>query len=45
MEGTCKQGIKNCYKYDEKGKCLDCRDDHSLVLGRCRHNLLLGCRE
>ena len=36
--------MKNCEAYSEEGECQKCRSDHSLVLGACRHNLLLGCR-
>lgn len=44
VDGGCKTGFKNCQKYDENGKCADCKNDYSLVLGHCRHNFLLGCR-
>ena len=44
IDGVCKVGFKYCQKYDESDKCIDCRNDYSLVLGHCRHNFLLGCR-
>ncbi len=42
--GTCKLTTKYCAKYGNNDECIDCENDYSLVLGRCRHNFLLGCR-
>lgn len=44
VDGKCAIGSHNCAKYDDNGKCADCKNDYSLVLGHCRHNFLLGCR-
>lgn len=40
----CTVGIAHCGKYNSDGTCNECEADYSMILSRCRHNNLLGCK-